>query len=449
MKKTLNLTCDITKEQLLSYVRVPFDVPENVESLNIAYSYDSDHENSRKTEKGKNVIDFALLNHKGEDVGTRGSEIRETHISPTSSTPGFKAVEIVPGKWTAVLGIYQMKEDFLTVNIEVTFTFDSCRWIKGDTHLHTTNSDGVYTHQQVADMAAKKGLSYIVFTDHNNTMKGIAAPKAEELTVIKGVEFTNYRGHMNLWGAEEPYDGSFSIDDYETLLKYNKQAKERGALQCLNHPLCSLCPWLFGTENLHFDAVEVWNGPMRKDNLKAIAWWESLLKEGKKVTAVGGSDYHRDYVVTSFLGMPTTAVYVKRNDETDILDALKKGRVCIFHSPYSTELYMTCGKAVVGDSVKYEDGLNVEIQVRKMKKGHFLKVYDSEGLYFEAKGKGNKTFTVPVRKGNLYVRAEIQYKKGFFARLLHRAALFFMLRKEASEPIPPFVYAMTNPIYFE
>ena len=61
--------------------------------------------------------------------------------------------------------------------------------------------------------------------------------------------------------------------------------------------MCSLCPWLFEFEGIIYDAVEVWNGPMRKDNLKAVKWWDDQLKQGRRLPAIGGSDYHRDFIL--------------------------------------------------------------------------------------------------------------------------------------------------------
>lgn len=46
------------------------------------------------------------------------------------------------------------------------------KWFKGDTHLHTINSDGVLTKGQLVEYCKKQGLNFIIITDHNyNTVE--------------------------------------------------------------------------------------------------------------------------------------------------------------------------------------------------------------------------------------------------------------------------------------
>ena len=46
-------------------------------------------------------------------------------------------------------------------------------WLKGDTHLHTCNSDGKLTPGQLVEACQQAGLDYAIITDHNyNTVKG-------------------------------------------------------------------------------------------------------------------------------------------------------------------------------------------------------------------------------------------------------------------------------------
>lgn len=45
--------------------------------------------------------------------------------------------------------------------------------IVGNLHLHTTASDGTGTHDEVAAAAARAGLDFIVYTDHNTWVDGV------------------------------------------------------------------------------------------------------------------------------------------------------------------------------------------------------------------------------------------------------------------------------------
>ncbi len=447
--KKIKFDYRIEKTDEKKYFFLPFDVPENVEMLEISYSHDGDRDDSRITGKEKNVIDFGLIDEKGDDVGTRGSNVKSVYISATNSTDGYRKMSINAGSWKVIIGAYQIRNEGVTVNYEVTFHMKHFRWLKGDTHMHTTHSDGRYTRQEIAFHAKKKGLDYIFITDHNNKLEGLPMPEVKDLCVIKGVEFTNYKGHLNMYGIGKPFDGTYAINTFEEFQERNLQAKERGAFQSICHPHCSLCTWLMGFENFYYDAVEVWNGPMRKDNLKSIVWWDEQLKKGRRLVAICGSDYHRDYYVTDLLASPTLRIFAFSNSQESILDAMRKGRCVLTHSASSTMLEMTSGDAVIGDETPFDQNSQVKIKVTAMKKKHKLKVIDADGVFFEftAKADGDYDFTLPVRSKG-YVRCQIDYEKGALARVFHRVALKFMLPRESKESIPPFVYALTNPIYF-
>ncbi|MDD3947416.1 MAG: CehA/McbA family metallohydrolase [Clostridia bacterium] len=447
----MHIEYKVSSEQRKSYLFIPFEVPQNVERLEIRYTYKGDNVNSRQTGKEKNVIDFALLDNNGDDIGTRGSEIRHAVISAAYSTSGFKKREPAAGTWTIILGAYQIVSEGVTVIYDIDFQYKKFRWLKGDTHMHTTNSDGVYDYRELCLRAKKAGLDFVMITDHNNTTEGKALPDIDGLTCIRGVELSSYFGHINMWGLAKPYHGSYATNDKKEFLKLNKEARANGAVQSICHPTCSLIPWQFGLENVELDALEVWNGPMRKDNLKAVELWNGLLKDGKKIPMVGGSDYHRDFFIPYLLAKPTTRVYANSQTPEAILDAVKQGRSVVTFSPHSTFLTIeTPEQEMIGDTAAYRKGREVIVKAEGLLRGHTVKVIDAQGEYYSytATRKQNFEARVPVR-GKGYVRAEIVYRKKCFAKLLHKVVLHFMLPKEASEPIPPFIYALTNPIYFE
>lgn len=439
----------IKKEQERTYFSIPFEVPEDIEKMEISYSYEGNDQSSRKTEYEKNVIDLGLRDEKGDDIGTRGSSVKSVVISSTFATPGYKTVKPVKGTWQIIVGAYMIKTGGVKVNYRIDFYEKNYRWLKGDTHLHTNHSDGLYTRDALAKKCKKIGLDYMIFTDHNNNTEGTHLPQIDGLTTIRGVELTNYNGHINMWGLAKPFSGTFAINDNETILKTIEEAKANGAILTLCHPHCTNCPWLFSFD-VPYDCIEVWNGPMRKDNLKTVKYWDGLLREGRRITAVGGSDYHRDYVVTNLLAEPTTHVYAESNDKDAVLDALKAGRVTISMKPNGTRIELICEGKTIGSVMKFREGQEVEIRLKNFKRGTILHVYDTEGEYFTQKAttSGDAVFTVPVRKKG-FVRAEVTYEKKGLSRLLHRAVLYVMIKKEAFEDIPPFPLALSNPIYFE
>lgn len=440
----------VTKEQEKSYIHLPFSVPKGIEKMEINYYYEGDEANSRPTGENKNVIDLAVLDPEGSDVGTRGNNVYKVVISPSYSTEGYKTRKIDEGNWTIVLGAYMIKKKGVEVTFEISLFPEEYRWLKGDTHLHTNNSDGKLTYFALAKKARKKGMDYIIITDHNNNTKGFSMPKISGLTVIRGLELTSYFGHINMFGCEKPYDNTYAFNNFEEFKEINNQARNNGAIQSICHPLCSLCPWKMGFEDFHFDLVEIWNGPMRKDNLKCIEFWDSLLREGKKIPMVGGSDYHQDYVVTDLLGEPTTRVWAKSLAKEDILNSIKEGRSVVTKGVNSTMFEISVKDAKIGDSVKLDKGDEVKVKVLDMKRGHTLYLVDTKGRFFDftAKRRGNYDFSVPLENTG-YVRAEIMYNKRGLNKLIHKLVLLFMLPKEAKEKVPPFVWAITNPIYLD
>lgn len=334
---------------------------------------------------------------------------------------------------------------------------ENLKWWKGDTHLHTTRSDGNNSLIKLIKKSKKRGLEYIIITDHNANMHNIEPVIDENITIIPGIELTRHDGHMNMWGLTQPYDDKEKIADFSEFVKVNQEAYDKGALLCLNHPMCQLCPWRWPREGFYYGFIEVWNGPMRKDNLRAIDNWHGEVKSGKIVYAVGGSDYHKDYGPVCLIGEPTTRVLAASREQDDILDGLKKGRIIITRNARSSMLIITAGDAIIGDSVELTQDLHINVSVDKLKKGHILRLVDAEydrdknNHIYEYKARRTiKNFNDKVKvdkKG--FVRAEIIYKKNIFGIILHKIVLFFKLRQEFYEKTPPFVNAMTNPIFIK
>ena len=114
-------------------------------------------------------------------------------------------------------------------------------------------------------------------------------------------------------------------------------------------PEVQFLPYLWEDEAC-FDMIEVWNGPMRPVNLRGIAWWTNMLKSGRKIAAVGGSDFHHDRRPVR-LAHPVTAVYSASRSAADIVDAALHGRSYIMNGRNGVRLSLTCGEKSFGDTV--------------------------------------------------------------------------------------------------
>jgi hypothetical protein len=249
------------------------------------------------------------------------------------------------------------------------------------------------------------------------------------LTLIPGVEWTHYKGHANFTGVDRPYDGSFMANTPEEVLARFNSARERGALITLNHPFDEGCPFTFDMDTLPFDCLELWNGPMRMSNMQAIAMWHGRLASGKKVPICGGSDYHRSQLFL-FPGGPTTCVYAASAGASDILAALRQGHAYIVYAPDGPTLEMTAGRALLGDSVPFSKGKDIEITVRGLLAGDVLQVVTASGGTLILKAGTNGDF-----QGHYTMQA------AGFARI--------EILREFVPGLPLLPALISNPIYFE
>lgn len=323
------------------------------------------------------------------------------------------------------------------------------RWFKGDTHLHTLNSDGVLTKGQLVDRCKQSGLDFMIITDHNyNTVN--KSYYDGDMLVIQGQEITVDAGHVNIWGAKVPEEPPYDITTKEEYAAIIDKCKSAGATVCLNHPFCSQCGFTIDIDDLYCDCVEVWNTIQHTDNMINRDWWVNKLLQGKKVAAVGGSDYHKNHAGLDILAHPTTFVLAEENTPSAILESMKNGHCFITNSPNSTEIYLTCGDANVGDTVKFSKGITVDVLITKLLPFHTINVYNNNTLILSHKTKSLKKaacFQCEVREKG-FVRVEITYEFSAPIKALYKAVEKKFLKCN-KDNMPPFIRAFTNPIYFE
>jgi len=370
METTYDLVRWIEPKEEGYYLTVGFDVPEDSEALTLRYRYgrytlgDSARLGEPFTPHEEvNIVDLGLIDPFGKQVGASGSDKDEVFISETFATPGYRRVPLVAGRWQVLLGAYKVEPKGVEVHIEVRITSKSRRLLKGDLHAHTLASDGVHTVAELAMKAQRHGLDFLAITDHNQFSLSDSFPQVPGLILIPGVEWTHYRGHANFLGVDRPYDEPFAANTDEEIRARFMSAHERGALISVNHPFEEGCGFQLDFTQLPFDCLEVWNGPMRESNLRAVGLWQSLLAQGKKIPVYGGSDYHRDTPFI-FLGGPTTCVYAGSAGPSDILAALRRGHAYIVFSPSGPTLELGAGEdAIMGDTVRWEEHKRLSLKV--------------------------------------------------------------------------------------
>ena len=188
---------------------------------------------------------------------------------------------------------------------------------KGAIHIHTTNSDGTGTLEQITKAAKKAGLEWIIITDHNN----LACLKYEGwyngLAVIVGEEISPDLGdHYLAFGIKEEISGDSHPQEY--IDEVNRQ----GGFGFIAHPDESTArknnfkplKWT-DWDTKGFQGLEIWNylsdwgdsydpkrglysylfrhHMLKGPTPKVLDWWDKLNNENAEIfPAIGSLDAH-------------------------------------------------------------------------------------------------------------------------------------------------------------
>ncbi len=417
-----------------TYFTLPFTMPPETESLSLTYRYERHHGSASGKDgfsprQEINIIDLGLIAPDGTQVGASGSDKTGIQVSETYATPGYRTCVLVPGEWQILAGAYKVAPEGVTVHYEISFTPKHIRLLKGDLHVHTLASDGVLSVDELARHALRHGLDFLAITDHNQMVSADSLPRLPGLTLIPGVEWTHFKGHATFVGVDRPYDEPFFANSPEEAQRRFESARARGALIAISHPFDELCPFQFDLNSIPFDCLEIWNGPMRESNLRAVGLWQGLLMAGKKIPICGGSDYHRSQLFL-FPGGPTTCVYALSPGSADILSALRQGHAYITFAPDGPALEMTAGEALPGDSVLFSKVREMQITASGLLPGDVVQVVTAQGStpLLEAKTAGTLHATFKMEAAGF---ARVEVLRSFVPGL----------------PLLPAL--LSNPIYFE
>lgn len=419
-----------------TYFTVPFTMPPGVEVFRLSYHYQRHSESQSTAGAGSflardeiNIIDLGLVSPSGAQVGASGSDKTEISLSETVATPGYTPTPLDPGTWQILVGAYKVAAEGVTVTYELTFTHKSMRLLKGDLHTHTLASDGVLTVEELGWRAKRHGLDFLAITDHNQMVSASSLPQIPGLTLIPGMEWTHYQGHASFLGVDKPYDTPFAANSIEEILERFTCAQERGALITVNHPFEPGCEFHLDMNRIPYDCLEVWNGPMRESNLRAVGLWQNLLTAGKKIPICGGSDYHRD---TPFIfpGGPTTWIYAMSSGPGDILAALREGHSFITYAPDGPTLQLTAGDTILGGAAAWTEVREVQIDINHLLAGDIVRIVTNTGsdVLLEAPNPGRFRASYPMAAPGF---ARIEILRSFLPG------------------IPPLPALLSNPVYFE
>jgi len=364
---------------------VPFDVPPGVHRIDVRTS----HDRFSVLGVARNVLDLGVFGPAGHDVGNAagfrgwsGGARAGFSLSSVDATPGYLAGPIDPGRWTLALGPVVLNPLGMGWHAEVklhrgppppsdrirkcapdTATTRGSGWYRGDLHVHTVHSDGSCELDETVARASAAGLDFIVSTEHNTSSANREwAGVADGLLVVSGEEVTTRHGHWLAVGLPPdgwvdwrygPRDGVFA--------RYVCQVRSDGGLVVAAHPSVPLpgSLWEFGFCGV--DAMEVWNGRWNVDDEMSLRTWLRLLRNGRRITAVGSSDSHGHHQP---VGRPHTVVHAEQFAPGALVDALRFGR-CYLAESCAVTVSLTAvaddETAGPGETLVLSDGAEVTI----------------------------------------------------------------------------------------
>jgi hypothetical protein len=402
--KEINNEMLVGKDKERTYFEVPVNVPAGVSKIEVSYSYkrrDTKEESGDEFNREINIIDIAIRDQSGTFRGWSGSERLYFYITENEATPGYVRGIIDEGEWAVILGAYKVQDGGCKVKLNVRYTLKERVLLKGDLHMHSQHSDGKYDIENVINTAKLHGMDFIFTTDHNTFSQNDYISSSDSLVVIPGMEWTHYNGHCNFLGVKRPIK-NFVANDREKTVEIMEDAKKNGAMVVLNHPHCQFCGWKWGFD-VPFDAVEIWNGPIKKSEYDTITWWHSRLCEGEMIPVVGGSDSHK----TEFfrmIGTPTTFLYSDSRGQSDIMKAIKNGNCFISYCPTGPVIELSIDGAIMGCCAKPKENLKGLAKVKNLVKGDIIKLLSDRGIEKEVKicGESAKAITFDVEERKFY-----------------------------------------------
>ena len=275
------------------------------------------------------------------------------------------------------------------------FKYDTTgNWYKGNLHLHTTNSDGFLTDEEVIARYSEGGYDFIAITDHWKVYQQNGCRSTSQLLVIEGIELDGFDEHgANLHVLAIGVSNGLSTQkNFNTALR---AAREQGALLVWAHPHCTGNKVSEGMRH-KFHGIEIYNHTSQCEIGKGFAttYWDALLENKPNFLGFAVDDTHFS-PGERFWNGGWVMVNAKECTKKAILDSLFKGNFYSSRGPMFESIQVDENKIRVATSpVKY-----VRLVGPK-----------SLGTWIVAEGNGIKEFEIP--SGWTYARLEIEDENG-------------------------------------
>jgi hypothetical protein len=264
------------------------------------------------------------------------------------------------------------------------------RWIKGNLHTHTTESDGDTAPEHVAEWYGDHGYGFLVLSDHNHltVLDDAESHPGKWPLLIPGEEVTSrlfnntVPVHVNGIGVQSLVEPAYEESARETLNENVERIRAAGGLASINHPNYQ---WALSTEDIvsasRAWAVEVYNGHTGSNSrggggLAGVEeMWDAALSAGNRIFGVATDDSH--HFAKEFdpqLANPGRGWVVVRSEnetEADVMSAMREG-----------DFYASTGVAIH------------ELKVSRQEMVIEMAPYDSERFTTSFTGSGGRVLAV-------------------------------------------------------
>ncbi len=279
--------------------------------------------------------------------------------------------------------------------LEKRFRYDTSGiWCKGNTHIHSTVSDGAKNFKEIADLYASAGYDFLFRTDHRVVSESAKDEGKYPLLYLDGIELdgkdeTGAAFHVVCLGSISGISGK--TEDFVDDLKL---VRSQGALTIMAHP-----HWMGNSfddyKRWQFDGVEIYNHVCQWLNGKGsgFVYWTEALKNNPEVLGFCADDAH---LTTNHPGWNGgwIVVNVKECSAKNITSAIRSGN-----------FYSSCGPEIHSLSLA-GDELHI-----KTSPVQFVRLVgqDWQGIRvgnFEGRMMTDLTMTVPVDWPFVYLEIE-------------------------------------------
>jgi hypothetical protein len=276
------------------------------------------------------------------------------------------------------------------------------RWFKGNTHVHTLESDGDSTPDEVTAWYKKHGYNFLVLTDHNvHARVDALSRKYDEdgrFLVMRGEEVTSgFEGqsvHVNGLDTKSEIGPQSGTSVLEILQKSVNAVRRQAGVPHINHPNFT---WAITPEELQqvkdnklfeISSGHPWTNDQGGGGRPGLeAAWDSILSNGVLLYGIAVDDaHHFRGGVSQDLALPGRGWVVVRSSRLDarsILDAMERGD---FYASTGVHLMDYRVRSTgIGVAVRRGEGARFRIQFIG-RHGRLLKEADGDIATYDFRG---------------------------------------------------------------